>query len=1593
MAGKNSDASKPPMRGGEQKRARKIAVPKPGRKVESSGGAAETLSGQFSFSDLQKRAEADAFDTSQVQVADFGGDDDLPVIDFGGASVDEDLPPITMDGIDEAEAFEPLDASEAFEPVEAEAFEPLDASEAFEPMEAEAFEPIDAADDDLPTINFGGEVDEDDEIAITDEESFGPSAADSIPEIDFGDDSDVDDGDAAIDFGFDAGDSIPAIDFGSAGKSNNEVLPQIKFEADDYKDGGLASRSGAKMPAVKKTKSNSPFDSAAMDFSVSAKADDDDIPMIDFGDGPPAKKGAAATLISAPDDDVPMIDFGGGPPAGVGSGSHSAATLIPGGGDDDVPMVDFGAPAQTSGVPQMIDGGGADDQDSESRLGRLAIESGYVTEDQVMEALDIQSGFAKKGKKMRLGAILTMKGYLSLEQVKKLLEVQQTGIINCPTCSAKYNVAQYPSGHKFNCARCHTLLAAPVRKMAGDSGVLGSSSGSMPTVMAGGSGGASDSASVTLLFDGAGQGSSGMSNTAATMMYDTAGATKGSNRAMPAEMANRPQGSSSIIAAAKPKADNMLGEYEIVRELGRGAMGVVYEGIQKGLGRRCAVKILPANFSTNKSIIERFKREAASVAKLNHPHIIPVYGLGEQDGTHYFAMEFVDGKSLEDIIFKKRLSVEQALKYFKQALDALGYAHKRKVIHRDIKPANLMITNDSDELKVADFGLAREEDSVTITRSGQIMGTPAYMAPEQAMGSKGVVDLRADQYSVGATFYEVFSGHRAFPGDDIHQVIRDVIEKEPVPILKLNPKLPKDVATIIEKCIEKDKEKRYENCEAALADIEAYLKGEPISARPISWVERKWRFMKKHAAITIVSMAAMIIMSLTGVYLYLNNQKAIEEQWSNYREKISTANTGFEHASWDMAKTGYTQALQIAETNQRSDWESWTSAVEEARVGVSRAEDKIREEQLLEKQRIEQEAAERAIIDALENARIKFEAAQAELQAAENKFREKAASLSVKLIEQLREQLDKARSTFGEAIGACPNNDDGSIARNFYSRESHKVGDLLLELRNAQEDIIQIEKSEAATSEGEAALKEAEALLAAGNESACRDKLREAIEAFRRAMAEYPQGRSSDERYVTAANGMYGASMKYFDLALAQNQFDLALFVLAYARESKIDPDACDAKYTELDDQRYELGEYTTNLQRGKEAMFPPPGIAPNYESARNYFQTALDNARRDNTEALNGLRMAEIKLVFKQGDEVFEKKEYQNAIDVYNTVRDMPGATEADSQDVDAKIENVEKAWFAELKIKIEDAMRIRQYGDVVEHSLVALALSAIEERELAVIRGKLNEARWRIDQPRGYSFVSAGEFEVGSVATSDNNPRRIVTISPLYMSNYEVTNEAYLEFIREGGYTQDQWWDQEAIEFRDYFVDGTPGDTPFFGPTTFLNGNFREGTRRAAVGGVSWFEARAYVRWLAQKDGASFRLPNETEWEVACGYSARESSMRDYSWGNASQWQATIGNFGENIAEIGRFQGDLSAYGCYDMAGNVSEWAVSKTGDKDDIVLRGGSFGFNPDTAKEISRRARRVVPPDRFFRSPKTGFRLVISIVTEEAAADGSVQNPGG
>jgi len=304
-----------------------------------------------------------------------------------------------------------------------------------------------------------------------------------------------------------------------------------------------------------------------------------------------------------------------------------------------------------------------------------------------------------------------------------------------------------------------------------------------------------------------------------------------------------------------------FGDYELLREIARGGMGVVYRARQVSLNRPVALKMILAGQLASNDDVKRFYLEAEAAANLDHPGIVPIYEVGQHEGQHFFSMGFVEGQSLAQRLADGPLPPREAAALMVKVAEAIEYAHGRGVIHRDLKPGNILLDRNGNP-RVTDFGLAKKlQGDSGLTGSGQIMGTPSYMPPEQAGGKRGEVGPAADVYALGATLYALITGRPPFQAATAMDTVLQVISDEPVSPRRLNPALDRDIETICLKCLEKEPARRYASAQALAEELARFLAGEPILARPIGTPSRLWRWCRRRPVVAGLgaAVAALIL--------------------------------------------------------------------------------------------------------------------------------------------------------------------------------------------------------------------------------------------------------------------------------------------------------------------------------------------------------------------------------------------------------------------------------------------------------------------------------------------------------------------------------------------------------------------------------------------------------------------------------------------------------------------------------------------------------------------------------------------------------------
>jgi serine/threonine protein kinase/WD40 repeat protein len=312
-----------------------------------------------------------------------------------------------------------------------------------------------------------------------------------------------------------------------------------------------------------------------------------------------------------------------------------------------------------------------------------------------------------------------------------------------------------------------------------------------------------------------------------------------------------------------PARQGTFGDYQLVKEIARGGMGVVYRARQISLNRIVALKMILAGPDASPAEVQRFHGEAENVASLDHPHIVPIYEVGVHQGQHYFSMKLIEGSSLARCLPKLVQHPKVAARLLAEVARAVHHAHQAGVLHRDLKPANILLDHRG-KPHVTDFGLAKRllgDQGQTV--SGAVIGTPAYMAPEQAEGGSKRVTTAADVYALGAILYQCLTGAPPFRGDTPLETLKQVVSEEPVTPRLLNRNVPRDLQTICLKCMHKDPCSRYTSAEALAEDLERFLAGAPIQARPTGTAERLWRWCRRRPA--VAALAATVLLLLVGL--------------------------------------------------------------------------------------------------------------------------------------------------------------------------------------------------------------------------------------------------------------------------------------------------------------------------------------------------------------------------------------------------------------------------------------------------------------------------------------------------------------------------------------------------------------------------------------------------------------------------------------------------------------------------------------------------------------------------------------------------------
>ncbi len=359
-------------------------------------------------------------------------------------------------------------------------------------------------------------------------------------------------------------------------------------------------------------------------------------------------------------------------------------------------------------------------------------------------------------------------------------------------------------------------------------------------------------------------------------------------------------GETAVDSAVAPLG--RFGGYELLEEIARGGMGIVYKARQIKANRTVALKMILAGQFASEEDVKRFETEASAAATLDHPNIVPIFEVGEHEGRHFYSMGFIDGQSLSDVLREGPLAPKEAARLIRQVSQAVEYAHTQGIIHRDLKPQNILLSRDRSP-RVTDFGLAKQLAGASeLTATGQILGTPSFMSPEQARGDTPAIGPLSDVYSLGAVLYCLLTGRPPFQSANVIETLRQVVSQEPVSPRLLNGAVGHDLETITLKCLQKDPAKRYQSAAELAGDLDRFLVGKPIHARPIGSTERLSRWCRRNPLVASLSAAVatlLLVGAIGGTTLaVIANRSAVRDAKPGTRPKSDWSSSKKGTKSW-----------------------------------------------------------------------------------------------------------------------------------------------------------------------------------------------------------------------------------------------------------------------------------------------------------------------------------------------------------------------------------------------------------------------------------------------------------------------------------------------------------------------------------------------------------------------------------------------------------------------------------------------------------------------------------------------------------------------
>lgn len=453
--------------------------------------------------------------------------------------------------------------------------------------------------------------------------------------------------------------------------------------------------------------------------------------------------------------------------------------------------------------------------DFDFEVARIVIEKGYATKEQVQDCMKEQHTLLQQGQSMQLGQILIRKKYLTVAQFLQMVPKNQPQpeVVECTECHAKFNVSSKASGTKFRCKHCKSVLVVPEKSQATVQATVSPAPKNFQL------------SQEETQIQPSSQKSSQKGSTASISEETRIQSSRGSN-----SLGKSASRLSSGALMSTNGGERRFGKYEILEEIARGGMGIVYKAKQIDFNRVVALKVMKQGEFSSEEQIARFRREAQAAARLNHPNIIPIHEIGEVEGNHYFTMDYIEGTPLNESIKGKPLSIKKIIQILKEIAEGLEEAHRNQIVHRDLKPANILL-DEQGHPKITDFGLAKVlDDQAHLTQSNAVVGTPYYMSPEQTRGESDKIDARTDVYALGVLAYHLLTKRLPFTGNSTMEIYHKINNTEPRPPSEINNKIDPILSAILRKAMSKDIEARYDSAQAFAEDLARYEAKEKVLA-------------------------------------------------------------------------------------------------------------------------------------------------------------------------------------------------------------------------------------------------------------------------------------------------------------------------------------------------------------------------------------------------------------------------------------------------------------------------------------------------------------------------------------------------------------------------------------------------------------------------------------------------------------------------------------------------------------------------------------------------------------------------------------------